>query len=62
MTRQLENQVALVFGAINIPCVSLWTVLGEKLRRVLSSRSRLRAFNLLMALLLVGSLYPVLRT
>ena len=54
--------VALVFGAINLPCVSAWAVLGEQLRNLLSSPSRLRAFNILMALLLVGSLYPVLRT
>lgn len=51
--------VALVFGVINLPCVSAWTVLGEKLRGVLASPRRLRAFNWLMALLLVGSLYPV---
>ncbi len=54
--------VALVFGAINLPCVSAWTVLGEKLRGVLSSPRRLRVFNGVMALLLVGSLYPVLVT
>ncbi len=52
--------VALVFGIINLPCVSAWTVLGEKLRGVLSSPGRLRIFNVIMALLLVGSLYPVL--
>ena len=54
--------VALVFGAINLPCVSLWTVLGEQLRHVLSNPRRLRVFNILMALLLVGSLYPVVLT
>ena len=52
--------VAAVFGAINLPCVSLWTVLGEQLRHFLSKPERLRAFNWMMALLLVGSLYPVL--
>ncbi len=51
--------VALVFGAINLPCVSAWTVLGESLRGVLANPRRLRLFNGLMALLLVGSLYPV---
>ena len=54
--------VALVFGAINLPCVSLWTVLGEQLRHFLSKPERLRVFNWVMALLLVGSLYPVLLT
>ena len=54
--------VALVFGAINLPCVSAWAVLGEKLRSVIAEPARLRVFNAVMALLLVGSLYPVLIT
>jgi threonine/homoserine/homoserine lactone efflux protein len=52
--------VALVFGAVNLPSVSSWTLLGQQLRRLLTSPARLRAFNLTMAVLLVASLYPVL--
>ena len=52
--------VAGVFGAINLPCVSLWTTLGQQMQRVLTNPARLRAFNVAMAVLLVGSLYPVL--
>ena len=52
--------VAAVFGVINLPCVSLWTTMGQQLQRVLTNPARLRAFNILMAVLLVGSLYPVL--
>lgn len=52
--------VALVFGTINLPCVSLWTVLGQQIRRLLTSSRRLVAFNVTMAVLLVMSLYPVL--
>ena len=52
--------VAAVFGAINLPCISLWTTMGLQLQRILTSERRLRAFNMTMALLLVGSLYPVL--
>jgi threonine/homoserine/homoserine lactone efflux protein len=52
--------VAVVFGVINLPCVSLWTVLGQQIRRLLTSSRRLVAFNVTMALLLVMSLYPVL--
>ena len=52
--------VAGVFGAVNFPCISLWTSLGQQLRRILTNPLRLRAFNVLMAVLLVGSLYPVL--
>lgn len=52
--------VAAVFGLVNLPSVSLWTVLGFQLQRVLSQPRHLRLFNGVMALLLVGSLYPVL--
>lgn len=51
---------ALVFGAINLPSVSSWALLGLKMRRVLSSPARLRLFNAAMALLLAASLVPVL--
>jgi threonine/homoserine/homoserine lactone efflux protein len=52
--------VAAVFGAINLPCIGLWTTLGKQLQRILTSSTRLRIFNITMAMLLVGSLYPVL--
>lgn len=52
--------VAAVFGIVNLPCISLWTSLGQQLQRILTSPMRLRVFNITMALLLVTSLYPVL--
>lgn len=52
--------VAIVFGAINLPCVSSWTVLGQQMARILSNPRHLRVFNWTMAILLVASLYPVL--
>ncbi|WP_112320401.1 LysE family translocator [Oceanibium sediminis] len=52
--------VAAVFGAVNLPAVSSWTVLGQQMRRVLTNPARLRAFNALMAALLIATLYPVL--
>ena len=52
--------VAGVFGAINFPCIGVWTTMGQQLQRVLTNPMRLRTFNVCMALLLVGSLYPVL--
>ncbi|SDX17819.1 Threonine/homoserine/homoserine lactone efflux protein [Ruegeria halocynthiae] len=52
--------VALVFGAINLPSVSTWTVLGQQMARVLTNPRRLLVFNWTMAVLLVASLYPVL--
>jgi len=52
--------VAGVFGLVNLPCVSSWTVMGMALKRALQNPARLRVFNVTMALLLVASLYPVL--
>ncbi|MFN0116492.1 MAG: LysE family translocator [Paracoccaceae bacterium] len=52
--------VAAVFGAVNLPTISLWAVIGQEMRRVLTSPGRLRAFNWTMAGLLVASLWPVL--
>lgn len=52
--------VAVVFGLINLPCVSSWTLLGQQLQRLLTSQRRLVVFNVSMAILLVASLYPVL--
>jgi threonine/homoserine/homoserine lactone efflux protein len=53
--------VALAFMATNLPCISLWTILGQEMRRVLTSSARLRAFNVTMAVLLVATLWPILR-
>lgn len=52
--------VAAVFGAINLPSVSTWCLLGQSMQRILTDRRRLSVFNWTMALLLVLSLYPVL--
>lgn len=54
--------VALVFGAINLPSVAVWTAAGVQLRRLLHRPRALRTFNVAAALLLVGSLYPMLAT
>lgn len=51
---------AAVFGAVNLPSIGIWTVLGTQVRRLLGTAARLRVFNVTMAVLLVGSLYPVL--
>ncbi len=52
--------VALVFGAINLPSVSTWTVLGQQMARLLRARRQRVAFNWVMAGLLIASLVPVL--
>lgn len=53
-------QVAAVFGAVNLPSISTWTILGQQMRRLLRDPRRLHLFNLAMAVLLVVSLVPVL--
>lgn len=53
--------VAATFGAVNVPSVSAWAGLGVVLRRWLSDSGRLRVFNIVMAGLLVLSLWPLLR-
>ena len=51
--------VALVFGAINLPTVGLWAFLGVQMRQFLQDPVKLRAFNIIAALTLMASLYPV---
>lgn len=52
--------VAFVFGIINLPATGSWTLIGLHISRFLATPSKLRCFNISMALLLVLSLYPVL--
>ena len=52
--------VAIIFGLINLPSCSMWIIFGTQLKIVLTNSLRLRSFNVLMAVLLMGSLYPVL--
>ncbi len=52
---------AVLFAAINLPCVSVWALCGARLRNVLRMRRNLILFNNGMAVLLVISLYPLLR-
>jgi threonine/homoserine/homoserine lactone efflux protein len=53
--------VAVVFALVNFPSVSVWAAAGQGLRGWLDVPGRLRAFNVTMAVLLVASLWPVLR-
>ena len=54
--------VALIFGVINLPAISIWTGMGVQLRRLLDKPLALRMFNVTAALALVASLYPMLAT
>ena len=53
--------VATVFACTNFPSVSLWAWLGVQVRRILAGPRALRVFNIVMAVLLVASLYPLVR-
>lgn len=52
--------VAVVFGLVVIPSVSMWAAFGMAMRRFLASPWRMRVFNVAMAALLVLSIYPIL--
>lgn len=53
--------VATAFVAVTLPSLTFWVFAGTMVQRWLSKPARLRAFNIVMALLLVGSLYLGLR-
>ena len=53
--------VAVLFGLVNLPSISSWTLLGQQMARFLTNQRRRVAFNVTMAVLLVASLYPVLQ-
>ncbi|HEV7323046.1 MAG TPA: LysE family translocator [Ensifer sp.] len=53
--------VGLVFALVNVPSVSTWAGFGSALRQWLSEPVRLKWFNITMAVLLVVSLWPMLK-
>lgn len=53
--------VGLAFAAVNVPSVSTWAGFGSALRDWLAVPIRLKWFNITMAVLLVASLWPMLR-
>ncbi|HEY0120498.1 MAG TPA: LysE family translocator [Rhizobium sp.] len=53
--------VGLAFAAVNVPSVSTWAGFGSALRDWLSDPVRLKWFNITMAVLLVLSLWPMLK-
>jgi threonine/homoserine/homoserine lactone efflux protein len=53
--------VAFAFALVNLPSVSTWAGFGSALREWLSVPARLKWFNITMAVLLVASLWPMLK-
>ena len=52
----IQTLVSLLVGAVS---TVVWVLFGTALRPVLTSERLVRAFNIVMALLLLASLYPV---
>ncbi len=52
--------VSVAFVFAGMVSTSLWTIIGFKLREFIQDEIKLRAFNVICALLLVATLYPVI--
>ena len=52
--------VALVFSATNLPSVSVWAIIGQNIRKSLTNQTHLHIFNLIMAVLLIATIFPVI--
>src|SRR5260370_2976166 len=53
----IQVMLSLLLGVVSC---SVWALFGSALRPVLTRPAAVRAFNIVMALLLLASLYPVL--
>ena len=52
----IQTALSLAMGIVS---TSIWTLFGSALRPVLTSPTAVRAFNIVMAILLLASLFPV---
>lgn len=52
--------IATVYALVNAPSVAIWALFGAQLRDWLGKPRTRRAFNIVMAILLVTTLYPML--
>lgn len=52
--------IASLFGVLGIASSGTWLGFGTALQRVLTAPRAIRVFNIVMALLLVASLYPII--
>jgi threonine/homoserine/homoserine lactone efflux protein len=53
--------IALVFGAVSMPCLLVWAGLGAGARHVLREARAIRRFNMVMGVVLALSVLPLLR-
>jgi len=54
----IATQVAICL-LLGVAATSIWTLSGSSLRSLMTSRKAVRAFNIVMAVLLLASLFPV---
>lgn len=54
--------VSAIFAAVNLPCITLWMGFGTAMRGWLSNPIKLKYFNITMGILLVLSLWPMIRS
>ena len=52
--------VALIFGLICLPTTIIWATMGTHIKRLLSKPSHVRTFNIIAAIALIMSLYPII--
>ena len=52
----IQTVISLLVGTVS---TVVWALFGTALRPILTSERLVRAFNILMAILLLASLYPV---
>lgn len=53
--------VAMIFFIASFPCVGIWLMCGSFLRKFMDNPVYLRSFNITMAVLLAGSVLPVMQ-
>lgn len=53
--------ISIVFAIINLPCIACWALFGVLLKQVLNRPAYLKWFNISMGILLVASIYPILK-
>ncbi|WP_070964198.1 LysE family translocator [Vibrio sonorensis] len=52
--------IAFVFALVNLPSVTFWAAAGQQLQRWLTTPTKIRGFNGLMAALLIASTLPMI--
>jgi threonine/homoserine/homoserine lactone efflux protein len=51
--------IGFLFAVLGMPVISMWNLFGASLRKFLLDPLKARVFNLVMGVLLLGSMYPL---